>query len=304
MFYDQISCFCWYQHATMELTNIREVKGMINIGLAGWGDHELGGSKGKLREYGAHFPIVEVDTSFYAIQPERNYIKWNQETPEGFGFIIKAYQGMTGHLRGESPFAGGMEQMFEVFLQSIRPVQEAGKLKAVLFQYPPWFGCNKTNVDVLRDAKEKMGDVPVALEFRHQSWFTEEMREKTLTFMRREGWMHSICDEPQAGIGSVPTVLEVTHPEMTMVRFHGRNVGGWVQNNEANWRDVRYLYDYNQQELLEWKTWLLELQQQTREVCVIFNNNSGGHAAGNAKELMGLLGLEYEGLGPRQLDLF
>ncbi|NOU72560.1 DUF72 domain-containing protein [Paenibacillus sp. LMG 31458] len=40
---------------------------MINIGLAGWGDHELGGSKGKLREYGAHFPIVEVDTSFYAL---------------------------------------------------------------------------------------------------------------------------------------------------------------------------------------------------------------------------------------------
>lgn len=124
-------------------------------------------------------------------------------------------------------------------------------------------------MDVLRDAKEKMGDVPVALEFRHQSWFTEEMREKTLTFMRREGWMHSICDEPQAGIGSVPTVLEATHPEMTMVRFHGCNVGGWVQNNEANWRDVRYLYHYNQQELLKWKAWLLELQEQTREVCVI-----------------------------------
>ncbi|NOV02567.1 DUF72 domain-containing protein [Paenibacillus planticolens] len=277
---------------------------MINIGLAGWGDHELGGSRGKLREYGAHFPVVEVDTSFYAIQPERNYIKWNQETPDGFGFIIKAYQGMTGHLRGETPFAGGIGEMFEAFLQSIRPVQEAGKLKTVLFQYPPWFDCCKANVDILRDARERMGLVPVALEFRHQSWFTEDMRDKTLAFMKREGWMHSICDEPQAGLGSVPTVLEVTHPEMTMVRLHGRNVGGWVQNNEANWRDVRYLYNYNRQELLEWKNWLLQLQEQTREVCVVFNNNSGGHAAGNAKELMAMLGLDYEGLAPRQLDLF
>jgi uncharacterized protein YecE (DUF72 family) len=277
---------------------------MINIGLAGWGDHELGGSRGKLREYGAHFPVVEVDTSFYAIQPERNYLKWNQETPDGFGFIIKAYQGMTGHLRGASPFAGGTQEMFETFLQSIRPVQEAGKLKTVLFQYPPWFDCSKANVDVLRDARERMGDVPVALEFRHQSWFKEDMQDKTLTFMKREGWMHSICDEPQAGVGSVPTVLAVTHPEMTMVRFHGRNVGGWVQNNEANWRDVRYLYNYNQQELLEWKDWLQGLQKQTREVCVVFNNNSGGHAAGNAKQLMAMLGLDYEGLAPRQLDLF
>lgn len=277
---------------------------MINIGLAGWGDHDLGGSKGKLTTYGAHFPIVEVDTSFYAVQPERNYAKWVQETPANFGFIIKAYQGMTGHLRGENPFAGGADEMFAAFLQSIRPVQEAGKLKAVLFQYPPWFACNKASVDVIREAKARMGDVPLALEFRHQSWFTEDMRDKTLAFMKREGWMHSICDEPQAGIGSVPIVLEATHPDMTMVRFHGRNVGGWVQSNDANWRDVRYLYDYNPQELLEWKVRLLRMQEQTREICIIFNNNSGGHAAGNAKTLLSMLGLDYEGLAPRQLDLF
>lgn len=277
---------------------------MINIGLAGWGDHDLGGSRGKLTTYGSHFPIVEVDTSFYAVQPQRNYEKWVQETPENFGFIIKAYQGMTGHLRGENPFAGGADQMFEAFRQSIRPVQEAGKLKAVLFQYPPWFACNKASVDVIREAKARMGDVPLALEFRHQSWFTEDMRDKTLAFMKREGWMHSICDEPQAGIGSVPIVLEATHPDMTMVRFHGRNEGGWVQTNEANWRDVRYLYDYNPQELLEWKVRLLRLQEQTREICIIFNNNSGGHAAGNAKTLMSMLDLDYEGLAPRQLDLF
>ncbi|MNW10394.1 hypothetical protein D3C71_2076020 [compost metagenome] len=77
-----------------------------------------------------------------------------------------------------------------------------------------------------------------------------------------------------------------------------------MQSNDANWRDVRYLYNYNPQELLEWKVRLLRLQEQTREICIIFNNNSGGHAAGNAKTLLSMLGLDYEGLAPRQLDLF
>lgn len=277
---------------------------MISIGLTGWGDHDLGEKgRGKLKVYSAHFPVVEVDSSFYAIQPQKNYAKWAEETPDGFSFIVKAYQGMTGHLRGENPFADS-DDMFEAFADSIRPVQEAGKLKAVLFQYPPWFDCTKANVDELRYAKERMGTLPLALEFRHQSWFTPEMRDRTLSFMEREGWIHSICDEPQAGEGSVPTVLKPTHPEMTMVRFHGRNVSGWNQGGASNWREVRYLYRYNEEELMQWKEWLEELHTQVKEVCVIFNNNSGGDAANNAKQLIRMLGLDYEDLAPRQLDLF
>ncbi len=65
----------------------------------------------KLKEYGAHFPIVEVDTTFYAVQPIRNAEKWVKETPEDFKFIVKAYQGMTGHQRGEIPFET-KEEMF------------------------------------------------------------------------------------------------------------------------------------------------------------------------------------------------
>ncbi|MNH86864.1 hypothetical protein D3C73_393330 [compost metagenome] len=277
---------------------------MIYIGLTGWGDHDLG-EKGreKLKAYGGHFPIVEVDSSFYAVQPPKNYIKWAEETPSGFSFIVKAYQGMTGHLRGENPFSD-KKQMFTAFLASIRPLQEAGKLKAVLFQYPPWFDCNKANVDELRYAKEQMGELPLALEFRHQSWFTPDMEERTLTFMEREQWIHSICDEPQAGVGSIPIVLKPTHPDLTIVRFHGRNIGGWNQGGAANWREVRYLYRYSQEELLEWKLRLEQLHKQVKDVCVVFNNNSGGDAADNAKQMIELLGLDYEQLAPRQLDLF
>ncbi|WP_028551344.1 DUF72 domain-containing protein [Paenibacillus sp. UNC451MF] len=281
---------------------------MIQIGLAGWGDHddlygEGTSSRDKLKVYSRHFPIVEVDSSFYAVQAETTYERWVNETPDDFGFIIKAYQGMTGHLRGKSPFSDE-STMFQAFVDSIRPVQAAGKLKTVLFQYPPWFDCTRANVQKLRETKRRMGEIPVALEFRHQSWFTPELKEKTLSYMENEGWMHSICDEPQAGTGSVPTVLHPTVRSMTMVRFHGRNMEGWNQGGASDWREVRYLYRYSRDELMEWKQNLERLQLESDEICVIFNNNSGGDAAGNAKQLMELLGMQPKENAPKQLDLF
>ncbi len=283
---------------------------MIEIGVTGWGDHDSLyppdiKSTDKLKTYSSFFPTVEVDSSFYAVQPIKNYQKWVRDTPERFSFVVKAYQGMTGHTRGDIPFES-TEEMFRLFRESVKPLQEANKLKMVLFQYPPWFDCNRDNVEQLRQAKEKMGDVPVALEFRHQSWFHPSFQERTLDFMKEEGWIHSICDEPQAGAGSVPTVLEPTHPEQTLIRFHGRNVHGWQKKGKSNqdWRDVRYLYRYSEDELIEWKEKLLELHKPGHDLTVLFNNNSGGDAADNAKQMIDLLGIDYEGLAPRQLDLF
>ncbi|WJH35962.1 DUF72 domain-containing protein [Paenibacillus sp. CC-CFT747] len=284
---------------------------MIRIGLTGWGDHDdlypdAEARRHKLSAYAKHFSVVEVDSSFYAVQSLRNYTKWVDETPPGFGFLLKAYQGMTGHLRGPNPFEN-RDEMFRAFRESIQPVVEAGKLTAVLFQYPPWFDCTRENVGLLRLTKELMHGLPVALEFRHQSWFEGEMRERTLDFMRREGWIHSVCDEPQAGPGSIPTVLAATHPELTVVRFHGRNAAGWNQGGSPNWREVRYLYRYSRDELEEWKDKLLQLEQECAGLCVVFNNNSGGDAAANAKQMMELLGMEVPDPArdqPEQLDLF
>jgi uncharacterized protein YecE (DUF72 family) len=257
----------------------------------------------KLQVYGTHFPLVEVDSSFYAVQSQRNYEKWVGATADGFSFIIKAYQAMTGHLRGKNPFES-TDAMFDAFKQSIQPVIEAGKMKAVLFQYPPWFNCTRENVETLREVKARMGGIPLALEFRNQSWFTPDMTDKTLAFMAEEGWFHCICDEPQAGAGSVPIVLRAANPDLTVVRLHGRNVQGWNQSSNANWREVRYLYNYSREELMEWADMLRELEKSTKEILVVFNNNSGGDAAGNAKEMMALLGLRYEADQPQQMDLF
>ncbi|TMU84504.1 DUF72 domain-containing protein [Bacillus sp. BHET2] len=280
---------------------------MIYIGVTGWGDHDTlyknVSPRDKLKEYGAHFPIVEVDTTFYAVQPIRNAEKWVKETPEGFKFIVKAYQGMTGHQRGEIPFET-KEEMFKAFKESLAPYVDGGKLAMVLLQFPPWYECKKENVDYIRYCREQLKGLPLALEFRHQSWFRPQFRDKTLAFMEKEEWIHSICDEPQAGDGSVPRVLEATERQATLIRFHGRNLYGWNKPNGEDWREVRYLYRYNRAELEEWIPHIHQLHERSKDLYILFNNNSGGDAADNAKELIELLGIEYEGLAPKQLDLF
>lgn len=282
---------------------------MIYVGVTGWGDHDslyiTGVSpRDKLKEYGAHFPVVEVDASFYAIQPKRNIEKWVADTPDSFQFVVKAYQGMTGHQRGESPFESKKE-MFAAFRDSLQMYQQSGKLAMVLFQFPPWFDCKRENVNYLRWCKAEMGDIPVAIEFRNQSWYRPNMMQQTLDFIQSEGWIHTVCDEPQSGEGSVPIILKATDSSKTLVRFHGRNVHGWQRASAGdNWREVRYLYRYNHQELADWVEKIRTLEKQSKDVYVLFNNNSGGDAADNAKQFIEMLGIEYEGLAPKQLGLF
>lgn len=283
---------------------------LIYIGLTGWHDHQAMYSAGtkpnqRLEEYGSHFPIVELDASYYAVQPIRNMEKWIKETPESFRFIVKAFNGMTGHQRTNEPFNSKTE-MFAAFKDSIEPLIKADKLAMVLFQFPPWFDFSSDHILYLRYCVQKMTDIPIALEFRHQSWYRAKNREQTLEFMQENNWIHSIADEPQAGDGSVPIVPVVTNPDKTLIRFHGRNVYGWnrPKDRETNWRDVRYLYKYNEAELLDWRDRILQLAKETKDLYVVFNNNSGGDAAGNAKELQAMLNVEYDSLAPQQLRFF
>ncbi|SOC13079.1 uncharacterized protein YecE [Ureibacillus xyleni] len=281
---------------------------MIKIGLTGWGDHPSiyrtnSSKREKLYDYSSHFPIVEVDTSFYAIPSTTNIEKWVRETPEQFQFIVKAYQGITGHLRDENPFESRSE-MFEAFRQCAKSFQSANKLAMILVQFPPWFDCTTKNVQYIRYIKQQFADFPVAIEFRNQTWYSKERKQETLDFLNENEFIHSVCDEPQAGVGSIPFV-PIPTSNKTLVRIHGRNVFGWRNSGSTeNWREVRFLYDYNDEELYDLASNMKKLEQQCDEVYVLFNNNSGHHAAKNAKTLQEILDLDFEGLSPKQLDLF
>ncbi|MDW0117575.1 DUF72 domain-containing protein [Sporosarcina thermotolerans] len=283
---------------------------MIQVGLTGWGDHPdvyspTSKKSEKLIDYSSHFPIVELDASFYAIQPERNIRKWIDETPDDFQFIVKAYQGMTGHQRGRLPYANP-EEMFKQFKLSINPMRASKKLAMILVQFPPWFDCIRENVNQIRYIRTQLEGYDVAIEFRHQSWYVPSMQEKTLDFLKELNFIHSVCDEPQSGIGSIPLVAETTRNDKVLIRLHGRNVNGWrntTGDNEA-WRKVRYLYNYSDSELDEIRQAVNKLKNEAKNVFVVFNNNSGGHAAENAKRFQKMMGIDFQALTPKQLDFF
>lgn len=281
---------------------------MIYIGLTGWGDHptlysEVTSARDKLFDYSGHFPVVEVDTSFYAIPNRVNVEKWCNETPENFQFVLKAYQGMTGHLRDDLPYET-RNDMFNAFIECADSFQQHGKLAMILVQFPPWFDCSAKNVQYIRYVKQQLARFPIAIEFRNQTWYAGEVRERTLEFLQEQNLIHTVCDEPQAGSGSVPLVPAATSNKV-LLRIHGRNIHGWRNSgSNENWRKVRFLYDYNEEELQGLAAHIRMLQNQAKDVYVLFNNNSGDHAAPNAKRMQQILDLQFEGLAPKQLKLF
>lgn len=286
----------------------RDIMG-IYVGLTGWGDHPYlyrdgTKTKDKLATYSAHFPIVEVDNAFYGIPAQQHFEKWCEATAANFKFVIKAHQSMTGHSR--EPLTNQQaKETFQHFKTSIEPVIHQNKLLYVLFQFPPWFDVRKAHINKLRKIKQLMPELPIAIEFRHHSWFEPNNTNHTLQLLAEMNWINTICDEPQAGSTSIPIVLEATHHTHAYIRMHGRNIHGWNRNGRGEeWRKVRFLYRYNQTELKEWQNYILTLQKKVKHISIVFNNNSGGDAAVNAKQFIDLMHLDYENLNPKQLDMF
>ncbi|KOY82127.1 DUF72 domain-containing protein [Lysinibacillus macroides] len=281
---------------------------MIVIGLTGWGDHPslysgVTTSKDKLFDYTGHFLTVEVDTSFYAIPSKAHVRKWCEDTPENFRFVVKAYQGMTGHLRGEIPFET-KNDMFNAFIECANEFKRYGKLGMILTQFPPWFDCQSKNVQYLLYIRQQLKDFEVAIEFRNQTWYADKVVQQTMNFLREHQFIHTVCDEPQAGVGSVP-FYPIATAHKGLVRIHGRNIHGWRNTGNAeNWRKVRFLYDYNKEELQQLGQNIQKLHVEVKDLFVLFNNNSGQHAAKNAKELQEILNIKDEGLAPKQLNIF
>lgn len=279
---------------------------MITIGLTGWSDHMLiaPNRKRKLEDYASHFPFVEMDTSFYGIPSEKSIHSWLNKTPDTFQFIPKAYSPMTLHKPWEQDFSS-LTELFDTFKVRFYPLVKEKRIKAFLFQFPPFFHYNQKNIDYLYTVGRQMGALPVTVEFRHPSWFQADNKEQTLKILEDNFFSYTIVDQPQTPGNSIPTILEVTNAKLAVYRLHGQNYSGWLNANEdPDWRKTRTLYDYSKEELEKIQQNTENLAKRADEVAVIFNNNSGGHAAKNAKELQSMMGLDFEGLNPQQLKLF
>ena len=265
----------------------------------------------RLRFYAARYPVVEVDSTYYAIPALKMVQNWVARTPGEFTFDVKAHALMTGQpsevdrfpreLRGALPASlAGKERIYasdlpdelrdavwRSFLGALEPLRASGKLGAILMQYPKWVGPSRANAAVIEDARRRLEGWPAAIELRNRAWFDDRTRPRTLDLLRRNELAYVAVDSPPGFESSVPAVGEATSRRLAVVRFHGRNTDTWEARVTQVSQRFRYLYDETQ--LREWLPLIQAISEQTEEVHLVFNNCYGNYATTNALEMTGLL---------------
>jgi uncharacterized protein YecE (DUF72 family) len=253
----------------------------IRIGPAGWSYPDWEGQvypKPRPRGFdpltylAQYFDAIEINSSFYRIPSTTTTRAWAVRLSEQrhFRFTAKLWQGFT-----HQSSAGAQDEV--AFQKAMAPLHEAGKLGAVLLQFPYRFHDTPENQAYVRRLTEAFREYPLVLEIRHRSWDRPQVYE----FLRELGIGFCNIDQPQVSY-SLGLTRVVTSP-VGYLRLHGRNAAKWFE--EGSGRDARYDYRYSDDELQEVVEVVGALSQRARETYVIANNHFRGQAALNALEL-------------------
>jgi uncharacterized protein YecE (DUF72 family) len=221
--------------------------------------------------YAERFNTVELNVSYYRIPTQKMSSGWVERTPDGFLFTLKAHKSIT-HERDDPDF--------EMFLASISPIIEAGKLACVLAQFPYSFHPTPENREYLLRLRDGFQMIPVVVEFRDHAWVSDE------TFEMLEEINFGFCsvDEPRIK-GLMPPIAKATS-DVAYVRFHGRNAEKWWQHEHA-WE--RYDYTYSEEELEPWIARINELDAAAPLTLVYANNHYRGQSVDTLHKLESLL---------------
>jgi uncharacterized protein YecE (DUF72 family) len=295
--------------------------GNIHYGTSSWTDRTLLASKrfypssarsaaDRLRYYAERFPLVEVDSTYYALPSERNSALWVERTPAHFVFNVKAFGLLTQHPVNVKSLPKAVtellpksqadksrlypndfperaqELVWSMFESALRPLADAGKLGAVLFQFPHWFVRARRNIDYLHELSDRF-PYRIAVEFRGGGWMDDDRRERTLDLLKDLDMTYVVVDEPQGFKSSTPPVVACTSPELAMVRFHGHNTETWEKPGLTAAERFRYLY--SEKELKRWVRPARELGGQAAKVHLLMNNCYEDYGVRNASQLAALL---------------
>jgi uncharacterized protein YecE (DUF72 family) len=303
----------------------------VLVGTASWSDKSLIASKkfypkeasspeARLRFYATQFPLVEVDTSYYAIPLAETSQAWADRTPAHFTLNMKAFRLFTGHatsarvlppdLRAELPRfekesfyfkdvpAALRDALWTRFKESLAPLKEAGKLGMVHFQFAPWLLRNRDGHAHVALCVEQMKGYTVSVEFRNKTWFDDAHLGQTLAFERELNVVHTVIDGPQGFHNSVPPVWESTHIDYALVRLHGRNHETWNIKGATAASD-RFNYDYPDPELEDVAARVERLAPETFTTHVVMNNNNEDQGQRNAATLTRILERRHTARVPR-----
>ena len=286
--------------------------GRILVGTASWTDNSLiesgwypkgvTSAEDRLGFYASCFPLVEVDSTYYFL-PRREVAKrWVERTPAKFTFDVKAFSLLTQHptraealppaMRPEGKRrvylrhldASAVDEVWSRFLTALAPLQKAGKLGAVLFQFPPWFTIKRANKDYLAECAERARSVRVCVEFRSPTWLEGDNCAETMALLAKHNLAY-VCVDTARRKGSVPSVAAATSKGLAVVRFHGRARG----RGDSDDAQPEAAYLYTKQALESWVPKLQALAGEAKTVHAVFRNVHRDFAPRSAERLQRLL---------------
>ena len=296
----------------------------IRVGTASWTDKTLidcgrfyppgaTSAEARLRHYASLFPMVEVDSSYYAMPVPATTALWAERTPAGFRMNVKAFRLFTDHpaapkvlppdVREALPTALAaaprlslgelprelVDLLWQRFREALVPLLDADRLGLVHFQFAPWVKEGDAGRALAEEAAARLAPVPISVEWRHRSWFADDgTTRRTLDLLRGLGAAHTVVDGPTGFSNSVPPVWRATSERFALVRLHGRNAKTWNIRGATSASD-RFNYDYPESELAALAPPIVALAGEALETHVVFNNNMEDQGQRNARTMTDLL---------------
>jgi uncharacterized protein YecE (DUF72 family) len=238
---------------------------------------------------------VEINSTFYRPAAEKAARGWTERVKENarFRFTAKLWKRFT-HEREE---AFSREEI-DAVRAGFDPIAEAGRLGAVLLQFPWSFRNEEPNREWLRDVTNAFRSYPLVVEVRHISWnepgFYEELAERGMGFVNVDQPLFRNSIKPSARATSA----------VGYVRVHGRNYRDWFRKTAG--RDERYDYLYSAKELEPWAERTRELANEpgVTDVYVVNNNHFRGQAVANAAMLQAQVTGEKAKVPPTVFDRY
>jgi uncharacterized protein YecE (DUF72 family) len=264
----------------------------------------------ELAFYAEHFDTVEVNSTFYG-QPRADVTRgWAARTPARFDFSLKLYQKFThpkmfkAAALKSAPGAEGelLDLLAQVtpsdiddFRAGIEPLAAAGKMGALLAQFPPSFKDSTQSRDYLAQLLRAFADYPVAVELRHKSW--SDAIGETLSLLNAFGAAWVQIDEPKFRFSIRQNYLPNVKTFYYM-RLHGRNAAQWWKHDKS---EDRYNYLYTTAELRQFSDTASAAKELVKKSYVYTNNHFSSKSVVNAVMLKAQLGQAIEGEYPESL---
>jgi uncharacterized protein YecE (DUF72 family) len=263
----------------------------------------------ELAYYAERFDTVEVNSSFYATPKPDVSRGWAERTPDGFEFSLKLYQKFThpGMYKASrlADLPASPEELdalarvnradVDHFKAAIDPLASAGKLGALLAQFPPSFKDGPAARAYLEWLLTTFREYPVAVELRHRSW--SDRIDDTLALLNAHGAAWTQIDEPKFRF----SIRQNWLPNVTSfyyARLHGRNAAQWWKHGAT---EDRYNYLYSEEELRPIAETAVSAKALVKKAYLYMNNHFAAKSVANAVAVKHLAGEAISGDFPPEL---